>query len=138
VDAAIDTLGNDPITGTQGGSIGLGFAIPMDLARRVIEQLIRTGHATHSVLGASINANYTGTGAQVMTGHRTVVPGGPAARAGLRPGDVIVKVGNQPVSSAYALMDAIRSLAPGSRVALTFRRYGQTQQAEITLGSASS
>src|SRR5215469_10720031 len=84
VDAAIDTLGNDPITGTQGGSIGLGFAIPMDPARRVIEQLIQTGHATHSVIGAAINENFDGTGAQVMTGHRTVTPGGPAAEAGLQ------------------------------------------------------
>jgi putative serine protease PepD len=73
-----------------------------------------------------------------MTGHRTVVAGGPAARAGLQPGDVIVKVGNQPITNAYGLMDAIRSIAPGSRVALTFLRYGQSHQTEITLGSASS
>lgn len=138
VDAAIDTLGNDPITGTQGGSIGLGFAIPMDLARRVVEELIRTGHATHSVIGATINDNFTGNGAQVMTGHRTVLPGGPAARAGLKPGDIIIKAGSQPVSNAYQLMDAIRSMAPGSHVALTYRRHGQIRQTNLTLGSASS
>ena len=138
VDAAIDTLGNDPITGTQGGSIGLGFAIPMDLARRVIEQLITTGHATHSVMGASINENFTGNGAQIMTGRRSVQRGGPAARAGLRPGDVIIKAGGQPISNAYGLMDAIRSLPPGSRVTLTFVRQGQTQQTDLTLGSAQS
>ena len=138
VDAAIDTLGNDPITGTQGGSIGLGFAIPMDPARRVIEQLIQTGHATHSVIGAAINENFDGTGAQVMTGHRTVTPGGPAAEAGLQPGDVIIKVGSQPITNADGLMDAIRSVAPGSRVALTFLRQGQTHQTTLTLGSASS
>ena len=138
VDAAIDTLGNDPITGTQGGSIGLGFAIPMDMARRVVEELIRTGHATHSVIGASVNQNFTGNGAQLMTGRRAVLRGGPAARAGLRPGDVIIKVGNQPVTNANGLMDAIRTLAPGSRVALTFLRHGQIHQTELTLGSASS
>src|SRR5215472_8559276 len=138
VDAAIDTLGVDPITGAQGGSIGLGFAIPMDPARRVIEQLIQTGHATHSVIGAAINENFDGTGAQVMTGHRTVTPGGPAAEAGLQPSDVIVKVGSQPITNADGLMDAIRSVAPGSRVALTFLRQGQTQQTTLTLGSASS
>lgn len=138
VDAAIDTLGNDPITGTQGGSIGLGFAIPMDQARRVVEQLIRTGHATHSVLGAAINENFPGNGAQVMVGRRTVTPGGPAAEAGLKPGDVIIRAANQPISNAYGLLDAIRSLPPGSRVALTFVRHGTRHQTELTLGSASS
>ena len=53
VDAAIDTLGDNPITGAQGGSIGLGFAIPIDQVRRVGVQLIRTGHATHAVIGAT-------------------------------------------------------------------------------------
>jgi putative serine protease PepD len=138
LNAAIDTLGSDPITGTQGGSIGLGFAIPMDLARRVIEQLIISGRATHSVMDASINENYAGNGAQITTGRRSLEPGGPAARAGLRPGDVIIKVGSQPISSASGLMDAIRSLAPGSRVSLTFVRQGETRQTELTLGSASS
>jgi S1-C subfamily serine protease len=138
VDAAIDTLGNDPITGTQGGSIGLGFAIPMDQARRVVTELIRTGHATHSVFGAAFNETFTGTGAQIMTGHTAVVRGGPAARAGLEPGDVITEVGSQEISNAYAVLDAIRSLAPGSHIPVTFLRQGQTRQTELTLGSASS
>ena len=138
VDAAIDTLGNDPITGTQGGSIGLGFAIPMDQARRVVTELIRTGHATHSVFGAAFNETFTGTGAQIMTGHAAVVRGGPAARAGLEPGDVITEVGSQEISNAYAVLDAIRSLAPGSHIPVTFLRQGQTRQTELTLGSASS
>jgi S1-C subfamily serine protease len=138
VDAAIDTLGNDPITGTQGGSIGLGFAIPMDQARRVVTELIRTGHATHSVFGAAFNETFTGTGAQIMTGHAAVVRGGPAARAGLEPGDIITEVGSQEISNAYAVLDAIRSLAPGSHIPLTFLRQGQTRQTELTLGSASS
>jgi len=138
VDAAIDTLGNDPITGSQGGSIGLGFAIPMDQARRVIEQLIRTGHATHSVMGAAINENFDGNGAQIATTRGAVAPGGPAARAGLEPGDVVIRVGSLPISNPYGLMDAIRSQAPGSRVALTFLRHSQTHQTELKLGSASA
>jgi putative serine protease PepD len=139
VDAAIDTLGSDPMTGTQGGSIGLGFAIPIDQARRVVQELVRTGHATHSVLGASLNDNFAGNGAQIVTGqHRSVVPGGPAAQAGLQPGDVVIQLGSQPVTSAYSLLDAVRSLAPGSRVAVTFIRQNQTHQANITLGTASS
>ncbi len=135
IDAAIDTLGADPITGTQGGSIGLGFAIPMDQARRVVVQLIRSGHATHSVIGASVNENFAGNGAQIQGG---VMPGGPAAQAGLRAGDVVIKLGSQPIGGAYALLDAVRSLAPGSRVVVTFTRHGQTRRSDLTLGSASS
>jgi S1-C subfamily serine protease len=138
VDAAIDTLGNDPITGTQGGSIGLGFAIPIDQARRVVTELIRTGHATHSVFGATFSETFTGNGAQIMTGHGAVVPGGPAARAGLKPGDVVTKVESQEISNAYAVLDATRSLAPGTRVPVTYVRQGQTHQTELTLASASS
>jgi S1-C subfamily serine protease len=138
VDAAIETLGSDPITGAQGGSIGLGFAIPVNQARRIIVELIRTGHATHSVLGATLNENYAGTGAQIATSGPGVVPGGPAARAGLRGGDVITKLGSQPITSAYSLLDAITSLPPGSTVGISFIRQGQPMVAQITLGSAGS
>ena len=138
VDAAIETLGSDPITGTQGGSIGLGFAIPVNQARRIIVELIRTGRATHSVLGATLNENYAGTGAQIATSGPGVAPGGPAAKASLRPGDVITKLGSQPITSAYALMDAITSLPPGSTVEVGFIRQGQPMVAQVTLGSAGS
>jgi S1-C subfamily serine protease len=140
VDAAIDTLGVNPITGGQGGSIGLGFAIPVDQARRVIVQLIRTGHASHSVIGATLNQSFAGEGAQIETvgqrGAPTVAPGGPAARAGLRAGDVITDLGSQPITTPYSLIDAIRSLAPGSTVRVSFIRHGRARQARITLGSA--
>jgi S1-C subfamily serine protease len=138
VDAAIETLGSDPITGTQGGSIGLGFAIPVNQARRIIVELIRTGHATHSVLGATLNENYAGTGAQIATSGPGVVRGGPAATAGLRAGDVITRLGSQPITSAYSLMDAVTSLPPGSTVGISFIRRGQPMVAQITLGSAGS
>jgi putative serine protease PepD len=141
VDAAIDTLGDDPITGSQGGSIGLGFAIPVDQARRVIVQLIRTGHASHSVIGATLNQSFAGNGAQIETvgrGAPAVAPGGPAALAGLRAGDIITELGGQPITTTYSLLDAVRSLAPGSTVRLSFIRHGRTLQARITLGSAGS
>jgi S1-C subfamily serine protease len=142
VDAAIDTLGSNPVTGTQGGSIGLGFAIPINQVRIVAAELIRTGHAAHAIIGALINVDYHGTGAQILTSRarhaRPIAPGGPAARAGLRPGDVITRFGGQPVASANALLDAIRSRQPGTRVSVTFTRNGVTHTVMLTLGSATS
>jgi S1-C subfamily serine protease len=141
MDAAIDTLGSDPITGVQGGSIGLGFAIPVNEVRRIAVELIRTGHASHSVIGAGLSSAYSGAGAQIThsSGHApSVTPGGPAAKAGLRPGDVITQFGKQPVTDANSLLDAIRSLPPGTHVTVTFRRGGQTLKTHMTLGSAGS
>jgi putative serine protease PepD len=152
------------ITG-QGGSIGLGFAIPVNQARRVATELIRTGHATHSVIGALLNLKYSGTGAQIAgqpsagsssgtsseragrAGRKAgasarvtppITPGGPAANAGLRPGDVIVSFGGQQVTSAPTLLDAIRSRSPGSEVRLTYRRDGAIRHVTMRLGSAAS
>jgi len=109
--------------------------------RGVIGQLIRPGYARHTVIGATLNKQYIGNGAQIAReagNDPAVAPGGPAARAGLRPGDVIVGLGSLPVTSAYALVDAIRSLSPGSRVAVTYVRHGEARRAELTLGSARS
>jgi S1-C subfamily serine protease len=143
VDAAIDTLGSNPLSGSQGGSIGLGFAIPINRVRIVAAELIRTGHAAHAVIGALINLAYRGTGAQIMRSRaarngRSIVPGGPAARAGLRPGDVITSLGGQPIASAVALLDAVRSQQPGARVRVTFTRNGVAHTVMLTLGSATS
>ena len=142
VDAAIDTLGNNPLTGTQGGSIGLGFAIPINEARRVALQLIRTGQATHAVIGADISATWTGNGALISPAKAgstaTVAPGGPAAQAGLLPGDVIIRFAGQPVNDADTLLDAIRSATPGARVKITYMRAGQAHTVTLRLGSAPS
>jgi S1-C subfamily serine protease len=142
VNAAIDTLGGDPMTGAQGGSIGLGFAIPINQARLVATELIRTGRAAHAVLGADISTRFTGAGAQIAragdSGARSVTPGGPAAQAGLRPGDVIVRFAGQPIGSATVLLDAVRSEPPGSRVGVTFLRGTARHTVTLTLGSALS
>jgi S1-C subfamily serine protease len=141
VDGAIDTLGSDPVTGTQGGSIGLGFAMPINHVRIVAGELVSTGHAAHAIIGALINGDYHGAGAQIVRsgarGKPVIAPGGPAARAGLRPGDVITRLGGQQIVSADVLLDAIRSRPPGTRVLVTFIRRGVTHTAMLTLGSAS-
>jgi putative serine protease PepD len=138
VDAAIDTLGDNPLTGTQGGSIGLGFAIPVNQARRVAVELIRTGHATHAVIGAVLNLGWGGNGAQIAAGKTGITAGGPAAQAGLMPGDVITRFAGEPVGSAAALLDAVRSAVPGSQVKVTFSQGGQAHTVTMRLGSATS
>ena len=140
VNAAIETLG-DPLAG-QSGSIGLGFAIPINQVRLIATEIIRTGQATHAVIGAMLDSAYKGSGAKIlaMAQHGTfaVTPRGPAAMAGLRPGDVIVSFGGQRITSAAALIEAIRSRDPGARVTVVFLRGGLRHIVLLTLGSAPS
>jgi S1-C subfamily serine protease len=140
MNAEIDTLGADPVSGVQGGNIGLGFAIPINQVRTVATELIQTGRAAHSVIGALVNTDYTGNGAQIAPSRSgsgpSVTAGGPAAQAGLQPGDVIIRFAGQTITDATTLLDAVRSQQPGTRVSVTFVRFGATHTAEITLGSA--
>jgi putative serine protease PepD len=140
VNAAIETLG-DPLAG-QSGSIGLGFAIPINQVRLIATEIIRTGRATHAVIGAMLDSTYRGSGAKILAmaqrGTFAVTPRGPAAMAGLRPGDVIVSFGGQRITSAAALTEAIRSRDPGARVTVVFLRAGLRHVVMLTLGSAPS
>ncbi|MFF8830255.1 S1C family serine protease [Streptomyces sp. NPDC015131] len=126
--------------GEQAGSIGLGFAIPVNQGKRVAEELINTGKATHPVIGVSLDMKYTGDGARVgekaQDGGASVTPGGPAAKAGVRPGDVITKVDGQRVHSGEELIVKIRAHRPGDRLRLTLERAGKEQTRTLTLGSA--
>ncbi|MGV9854784.1 trypsin-like peptidase domain-containing protein [Streptomyces sp. NPDC003442] len=128
--------------GGQGGSIGLGFAIPINQGKRVAEELINTGKATHPVIGVTLDMGYTGDGARVNTkgagGGAPVTAGGPGDKAGIEPGDVITEVDGVRVHSGQELIVKIRSHRPGDRLGLTVRRDGKERAAELTLGSASS
>ncbi|MEU1530832.1 S1C family serine protease [Streptomyces fagopyri] len=128
----------DPQAG-QAGSIGLGFAIPVNQARRVAEELINTGRATHPVIGVTLDLNYTGDGARVGTrtsGGSPVTPGGPGARAGIRAGDVITEVDGLRVHSGEELIVRTRAHRPGDRLLLTLRRDGTRERITLVLGSA--
>ncbi|MFF5450137.1 S1C family serine protease [Streptomyces sp. NPDC012950] len=125
---------------SQPGSIGLGFAIPINQGKRVAEELISTGKATHPVIGVSLDMQYNGDGARVgekgKDGTASVTPGGPAAKAGLRPGDVITKVDGQRVHNGEELIVKIRAHRPGDRLELTLSRDGKELTKTLTLGSS--
>ncbi|WP_329401571.1 S1C family serine protease [Streptomyces melanogenes] len=141
INSAIRAAGNSD-SGGQGGSIGLGFAIPVNQGKRVAEELINTGRATHPVIGVTLDMKFTGDGARVgakaADGKPSVTPGGPGATAGIKPEDVITKVDGQRVHSAEELIVKIRSHRPGDRLELTLKRGGQEQRLTLTLGSATS
>ncbi|MFE4265271.1 trypsin-like peptidase domain-containing protein [Streptomyces sp. NPDC056883] len=127
-------------SGQQRGSIGLGFAIPVNQGKRVAEELIRTGRATHPVIGVTLDMDYSGEGARVGEkgegGKPAVTAGGPGARAGIKPGDVITKVDGVRVHGGDELVIKIRAHRPGDRLTLTVLREGRERTLEVVLGSA--
>ncbi|MDD7937774.1 trypsin-like peptidase domain-containing protein [Actinomycetospora lutea] len=126
INTAIRTLG-----GGEGGSIGLGFAIPIDDVRTIAESIIRTGGYTHSDLGVNAKSVTDGTadGAQVLN----VRQGGPASRAGVQEGDVVLRVDDRPIASADELVVAVREHAPGQTVSLGVVREGRPLTLQVTL-----
>jgi putative serine protease PepD len=139
INSAIASTGSSQ-GGGQSGNIGVGFAIPSDSASKIADQLISTGHATHSQLGASVGdaASTTqgapGLGAQI----RQVTAGGPAEKAGLQAGDVLTKVDDRRVTDADSLIVAVRSHDPGSVVTIAYTRNGADRTAKVTLASATA
>ncbi|MFD5034806.1 S1C family serine protease [Streptomyces sp. NPDC058405] len=130
----------DGVDGGQAGSIGLGFAIPINQGKRVAEELINTGKATHPVIGVSLDMEYAGDGARVgekaADGGPAVTVGGPGATAGIKPGDVITEVNGQRVHGGEELIVKIRAHRPGDRLELTVVRSGKERTMTVTLGSA--
>jgi putative serine protease PepD len=134
VNSAIATLGGAGSgTETQTGSIGVGFAIPVDEARSIAEQLIRTGRATHPAIGVSattVGADGSGPrGAQL----REILPGGAADKAGLKPGDIVTQVAGKPVPSVDQLIVVLRGAKVGDRIPVTYVRAGSSSTAQLVL-----
>jgi putative serine protease PepD len=135
VNSAIASMGGgDGGGGGQSGSIGLGFAIPADQAKRIADELVSTGTATHGSLGVQLSTDAkSDNGAAIAQ----VVEGSPAAAAGLPSGAVITKVDGQVIDGPEALVAAVRSKAPGDNVSVTYLDgSGQSQTTQITLGKA--
>jgi putative serine protease PepD len=129
INTAIASLAGGGV-GSQGGNIGVGFAIPIDTARSIAEQLIENGEVTHAFLGVRIADAEDGEGALVGQ----VDEGQPAAEAGLQQGDVITRVDDNEITSGSDLTSAIRSHKPGDTVTITYTRDGDERTTEATLG----
>ncbi|MFG3282700.1 S1C family serine protease [Streptomyces sp. NPDC048111] len=148
INSAIQSAGTGGMGQSQAGSIGLGFAIPINQAKNVAEQLIKTGQPVYPVIGASVGIQQGGGGgaapgggtdgaqisAQGSGSQQPITPGGPADKAGLKPGDVITKFGDMPIDSGPTLISEIWTHKPGDQVPLTFKRNGKETTVTITLG----
>ncbi|WP_279366732.1 S1C family serine protease [Microbacterium testaceum] len=135
INVAIASAGGSS-SGGQSGNIGVGFSIPSDIAKRISQEIIDNGSATHGLLGASVQdaasiQGATTTGAYIAD----VSSGGAAQAAGLQKGDVITKVNGIPVTNSIDLTAQVRALAAGSKAEITYNRSGQEKTAEVTLGS---
>lgn len=127
VNSAIATLA----FGGDGGNIGLGFAIPINSAKRIAEEIITDGESETPIIGVILNLAYSGVGAEISE----VSPGGPSAEAGLEPGDVITKVNDRSIQDSTELVVAIRSYAPGDTVSVTVDRDGRAETYQVTLAA---
>ncbi|MFG2789088.1 S1C family serine protease [Streptomyces sp. NPDC048419] len=126
-------------SGSQSGSIGLGFAIPINQAKFVAQQLIKNGKPVYAKIGASVSLEDSSSGAKITeqgaSGSDAVEAGGPAAKAGLKPGDVITKLDDHVIDSGPTLIGEIWTHKPGDQVTITYQRDGKTHTVQLTLGS---
>lgn len=124
------------------GSIGLGFAIPANQVRRTAQQLIETGRATRPIIGALLDNRYDGEGVRILraedapANEKPISPGGPADKAGIKAGDVIVAIDGRPVTQEDELLVAIRALAPGDTIVLTIREGTTDRDVSVVLDEA--
>ena len=117
---------------SEAGNIGLGFAIPINTAKRIAEELISTGTSKTPIIGVNLDTSFEGPGAKVLE----VTSGGPSAAAGVQKGDIITSLGGRPIDDSTELVVAIRTHAPGDKVDVEIDRGGGSVSTTITLGSA--
>jgi len=131
---------NTAIYSQSGGSMGIGFAIPVSLAKSVMEQIIKTGTVTRGWIGVEVQ-DLTPELAEsfgVPRGQGALIAGvmhnGPADRAGIRPGDVLLAVEGKSVRDAQTMLDLIAALTPGAQARFELRREGKSREAIIAIG----
>jgi putative serine protease PepD len=119
------------IESEDGGNVGVGYAVPIETAQRVIDELLASGEVRHAYLGVALAEEPAEDGGVPLT---EVVPGGPADDAGLRAGDVIVAIGGDEVASQGEVRSAVDSREPGATVEVRVRRAGEQRTVEVELG----
>jgi putative serine protease PepD len=139
INAAGSVVGVNSAIATMGqfggsGSIGLGFAIPIDTVDRIVNEIINTGASSTPIIGVELDSEYSGDGARVAS----TTAGGPAAAGGVQDGDVITAINGRIVPDSTSLIVAIRAQAPGEQVTLTILRDGNTADYPVTLGTRSA
>jgi Do/DeqQ family serine protease len=141
VDANGHLIGiNTAIYSQSGGSMGIGFAIPVSLAKSIMEQIVKTGGVTRGWVGIEVQEltpdlaesfKLSGTDGALIAG---VMRGSPADKAGIKPGDVLIQVGGKKVKDAQTMLDLIAALQPGSAARFTVKREGRDVALDITIG----
>lgn len=141
VDADGNLLGiNTAIYSRSGGSLGIGFAIPVSLAKQVMESIISTGSVVRGWIGVEPQdvtpeiAESFGLSRKDGALIAAVVQGGPADRAGLRPGDILTSVNGQPIADTTALLNSIAQLKPGAETKVAVSRKGKAVELTIVVG----
>ena len=139
VNVAIASAGGDSSSGSSNGNIGVGFSIPINNAKRVAQEIINSGKATHAQFGVSVKAKAAGTsssGFSVGAEVATVESGSAADKAGIKVGDVVTKFQDLTISDPNQLTAAVREQPAGATVKVTVLRGGQQKDLDVTLGAA--
>ena len=141
IDASGNLVGiNTAIFSRSGGSIGIGFAIPVSTAKMVLEQIVKTGSVTRGWIGVEVQEittpiaesfNLDDTRGALIAG---VLRGGPADKAGVKPGDILVEVQGKPVADPSGMLNLVAALAPGQAARVKLKRQGRDVEASITVG----
>ncbi len=141
IDAAGNLVGiNTAIFSRSGGSIGIGFAIPVSTAKMVLEQIVKTGSVTRGWIGVEVQEitspiaesfKLDDTRGALIAG---VLHGGPADKAGVKPGDILIEVQGRPVADPASMLNLIAALSPGQAAKLKLKRQGKDVEASITVG----
>ncbi len=141
VDASGNLIGiNTAIFSRSGGSMGIGFAIPVSTAKMVLEQIVKSGSVTRGWIGVEVQEITPPVAESFKLGSTRgaliagVLRGGPADKAGVKPGDVLVEIGGKPVLDPAAMLNLVAALAPGSAAKVKLKRQGHEVDASVTVG----